>query len=94
MPGTRPSERVPRAWIGPANFGVKLARPGFGPAAELPAASPAPRRHGGCSSPLGSLERHWRQPPRRSAVAARDRPCSLHQGRSMKAIVKGGSLLC
>jgi len=25
----------------PANFGVKLARPGFGPAAELPASSPA-----------------------------------------------------
>jgi hypothetical protein len=25
----------------PANFGVKLMRPGFGPAAELPASSPA-----------------------------------------------------
>jgi hypothetical protein len=25
----------------PANFGVKLARPGFGPAAELPTSSPA-----------------------------------------------------
>ena len=25
----------------PSNFGVKLARPGFGPAAELPASSPA-----------------------------------------------------
>jgi hypothetical protein len=24
-----------------ANFGVKLMRPGFGPAAELPASSPA-----------------------------------------------------
>jgi hypothetical protein len=36
------------------NFGVKLSRPGFGPAAELPAALPARRRHGGCSSPLGS----------------------------------------
>ena len=37
-----------------ANFGVKLMRPGFGPAAELPASSPARWRHGGCSSPLGS----------------------------------------
>jgi hypothetical protein len=25
----------------PSNFGVKLSRPGFGPAAELPACSPA-----------------------------------------------------
>ena len=25
----------------PANFGVKLSRPGTGPAAELPASSPA-----------------------------------------------------
>jgi len=25
----------------PPNFGVKLARPGFGPAAELPAVAPA-----------------------------------------------------
>ncbi|HKO36402.1 MAG TPA: hypothetical protein VJV21_07980 [Pyrinomonadaceae bacterium] len=33
---------------------MKLARPGFGPAAELPASSPVSRRHGGCSSPLGS----------------------------------------
>jgi len=38
----------------PPNFGVKLMRPGFGPAAELPISSPAWRRHGGCSSPLGS----------------------------------------
>ena len=30
-------------------------RPGFGPAAELPTSSPARRRHGGCNSPLGSL---------------------------------------
>jgi len=30
-------------------------RPGFGPAAELPASWPAWRRHGGCSSPLGAL---------------------------------------
>src|SRR5690349_6879786 len=36
------------------NFGVKLSRPGAGPAAELPTSSPASRRHGGCSSPLGS----------------------------------------
>ena len=36
------------------NFGVKLVRPGFGPAAELPALPQAPWRHGGCRSPLGS----------------------------------------
>ena len=35
------------------NFGVKLMRPGFGPAAELPTVSPASWRHGGCRSPLG-----------------------------------------
>jgi hypothetical protein len=29
-------------------------RPGFGPAAELPTASPVRWRHGGCTSPLGS----------------------------------------
>ena len=38
----------------PPNFGVKLMRPGFGPAAELPTLSPAGWRHGGCISPLGS----------------------------------------
>ena len=38
----------------PANFGVKLMRPSFGPAAELPRAWPARRRHGGCSLRLGS----------------------------------------
>jgi hypothetical protein len=36
------------------NFTLKLVRPVFGPAAELPASSPARIRHGGCSSPLGS----------------------------------------
>jgi hypothetical protein len=36
------------------NFTLKLVRPGFGPAAELPASSPARWRHAGCSSPLGS----------------------------------------
>jgi hypothetical protein len=35
-----------------ANFGVKPARPGFGPPAEPAASSPAWRRHGGCSSPV------------------------------------------
>ena len=35
------------------NFTLKLVRPGFGPAAELPASSQAPRRHAGCSSPRG-----------------------------------------
>ena len=43
-----------RTCNGPANFGVKLTRPSFGPAAELPALSPARRRHGGCSSRLGA----------------------------------------
>ena len=38
------------------NFGVKLMRPGFGPAAELPTSSPARRRHGGCSSPVVALQ--------------------------------------
>jgi len=33
---------------------VKLMRPGFGPAAELPTSSPAWRRHGGCSPPRSS----------------------------------------
>ena len=36
------------------NFTLKLVRPGFGPAAELPTSSPERWRHGGCSSPLGS----------------------------------------
>jgi hypothetical protein len=46
-----------RAWSSPSalpNFGVKLMRPGFGPAAELPTSPQARRRHVGCSSPLGS----------------------------------------
>jgi hypothetical protein len=33
-----------------ANFSLQLTRPGFDPAAELPAASPARRRHTGCKS--------------------------------------------
>ena len=33
------SSRVSTGWA--ANFGVKPARPGFGPAAELPTSSPA-----------------------------------------------------
>jgi hypothetical protein len=57
------------------NFTLKLVRPGFGPAAELPTLSLARGRHGGCSSRLAFYERHSRQPPRRSgfgtwAVAA------------------------
>jgi hypothetical protein len=36
------------------NFTLKLVRPGFGPAAELPTSSQARWRHGGCSSRLGS----------------------------------------
>ena len=39
----------------PPNFGVKLMRPSFGSAAELPAVSPARWRHGGCRLPLGAL---------------------------------------
>lgn len=35
---------------------MKLMRPRFGPAAELPASQPAWRRHGGCSSPVGALD--------------------------------------
>jgi hypothetical protein len=37
-----------------SNFTLKLVRPGFGPAAELPASSRVRWRHGGCSSRLGS----------------------------------------
>ena len=33
-----------------ANFSLQLPRPGFGPAAELPALPRARRRHAGCSS--------------------------------------------
>ena len=35
---SNPSPAVRRV---PPNFGVKLARPGFGPAAELPTSAPA-----------------------------------------------------
>ena len=55
-----PSQRDPvpsQEMIGhnaPANFTLKLLRPGSGPAAELPASSPAGRRHGGCSSPVAA----------------------------------------
>jgi len=38
----------------PPNFTLKLVRPSFGPAAELPTPSRAWRRHGGCTSRLGS----------------------------------------
>jgi hypothetical protein len=65
----------------PANFGVKLARPGFGPAAELPPFSPACRRHAGCSSPLAALQFIGGNRACRSGFGTRDRPCSLHQGR-------------
>lgn len=34
----------------PSNFTLKLMRPAFGPAAELPALSPARWRHAGCRS--------------------------------------------
>src|ERR1051325_10917007 len=46
-------------------------RPGFGPAAELPASSPARRRHGGCS----------RHSVLRTSLAATAAPLSLrHAG--------------
>ena len=32
---------LPMYRAAPSNFGVKLARPGFGPAAELPTSAPA-----------------------------------------------------
>ena len=38
----------------PSNFTLKLVRPGFGPAAELPALPQARWRHAGCRSRLGS----------------------------------------
>jgi hypothetical protein len=38
----------------PANFTLKLVRPGFGSAAELPTLSQARWRHGGCRSRFGS----------------------------------------
>jgi hypothetical protein len=37
---------------GPANSTQKLARPGFGPAAEPPCAAPASRRHAACVAPF------------------------------------------
>jgi hypothetical protein len=37
-----------------ANFTLKLVRPGFGAPAEPAALPAARRRHGGCSSQLGS----------------------------------------
>ena len=65
----------------PPNFGVKLARPGFGPPAEPATSSPAWRRHGGCNPPLAAGQ--FIGGNRRAAPASgtRDRPCSLHQGR-------------
>jgi hypothetical protein len=63
------------------NFGVKLARPGFGPAAELPRSSPACRRHAGCSSPLAAMQFIGGNRRAAQGFGTRDRPCSLHQGR-------------
>jgi hypothetical protein len=53
------------------NFTLKLVRPGFGPAAELPASSQARRRHGGLQFATRFCERHARQPPRRAGFGAR-----------------------
>ena len=49
-----------------ANFTLKLVRPGFGPAAELPTsvASAAASRRSQIATRF--CERHTRQPPRRS----------------------------
>jgi hypothetical protein len=56
---------------------VKLARRGFGPAAELPyiiaSVTASPR----LQFATRLFERHWRQPPRR--FGTRDRPHSLQQ---------------
>jgi hypothetical protein len=68
-------------FVAPANFGVKLMRPGFGPPAE-PAAYfasvTASRRLQFASRGFATPRR---QPPRRFGFGTRDRPHSLHQGR-------------
>jgi hypothetical protein len=59
------------------NFTLKLVRPGFGPAAELPAfvaSATASRR---LRFATRFCERHSRQPPRRSGFGTRHRPHSL-----------------
>ena len=63
------------------NFGVKLVRPGFGPAAELPAVLPSVAASRQLQVATRFCERHARQLPRRSGFGTRDRPHSLHQGR-------------
>jgi hypothetical protein len=45
-----PCELYPGAAGSRPNFTLKLVRPGFGPAAELPASPQARRRHAGCRS--------------------------------------------
>ena len=64
-------------WPAPANFTLKLVRPGFGPAAELPtfAASAAASRRLQLATRFS--ERHARQPARRFGFGTRDRPHSL-----------------
>jgi len=60
-----------------ANFTLKLVRPGFGPAAELPtlvASATASRR---LQFATRFCECHRRQPARRSGFGTRDRPHSL-----------------
>ena len=68
------SERV-RPSLAPPNFTLKLVRPGFGPAAELPTSSPARWRHGGCRSRLGSA--NVMRGNRRFGFGTQDRPHSL-----------------
>ena len=54
--------------IGPANYGVKLARPDFGPPPTPPPC-------------IASVTAAQRQAPCRFGLGTRDRPCSLHRGR-------------
>src|SRR5688500_10155872 len=75
-----------------ANFGVKLARlrPGSR-AAYVIASVTASRRLQFASRGFATPRR---RPPRRFDFGTRDGAVQLTPGRSMKAIVKGGSPLC
>jgi hypothetical protein len=60
---------------------VKLMRPGYGPAAELPAFFASVTASRQLQFATRFFERHARQLPRRLGFGTRDRPHSLHQGR-------------